>query len=68
MDGARIWRYQYSLPGRPTDLLLTMPTLSAEEIDEVEAFFALVIRGQRRNHQPLDTGPGATAAGQLPCG
>lgn len=48
--------WQFSLPGRTADLHLTIPAdeLTAEELEEIEIFFRLVVRSQLRRLPPGD--------------
>ena len=50
----RVFRYSWSLSGRP-NLEVFLPELLEDEIDEVEQLFQLILGIQRRMHMRLPT-------------
>jgi hypothetical protein len=54
MEEIEVSRYSYSLPGRP-NLEILLPALLADEVDDVEQIFQLVLGVQRRRHITIPT-------------
>jgi hypothetical protein len=49
-----IYRYSYSLSGSP-NLVVELPALEEDELNEVEQLFQLILGVQRRRHVTIPT-------------